>query len=252
MDERVVKLDALLDAENQPKNPMRPNQVRAWQEELDRLSKIANAPPYVHGNRGLAIKRYNELKKSVDTQMRKKTENAKNADDIRRITKEVENEVIRPSMLTREEMRRNPPGAVDHYLKGEASKGIKRAITAVKRARLAQNPDAFDEPNIANLETIRPTGSPTGTSTFMADAQIPGVFAMTPKAKENWPADMPPSGTVRSPLVQAQEAELQAPPKKRSGLHRMLMSETERKAFGEKMLAARAAKQVERETPTES
>ena len=223
---------------------MRPGQVRELEDEMNRLSKIANAPPYVHGNRGMAMKRYQDLKKAIEGQRPKPIEDPRRADDIHRLRKEVEQEVIRPTMLTREEMRRNPAGAVDRYLKGEASKEIKQAILTAKRARLAENPDAVDEPNIANLETIRPSGTPEGTSTFMPGAQIPGHFAMTPKAKANWPAEMPPQGTAQSPLTMAEAAELLDKPKNSGAVHRKLMSEAERAAWGAKMVAARRAKQA--------
>ena len=50
-------------------------------------------------------------------------------------------------------------------------------------------------------ELIHATG---GVGTFMPGAQIPGNFAMTPLAKENWPLGEP---KVDTPLKQAQKRE---------------------------------------------
>jgi hypothetical protein len=110
---------------------------------------------------------------------------------------------IKEGMLTDEENRRNPVGAVDRHIKWESTK--KAAILEWKNLRVLLNPDAKEQ-DLANVETLRPRVAPSGmlaTSSFMPDAQIPGVFGMTPLAKEHWPEGMPEYGTVNSPLAQA-------------------------------------------------
>ncbi len=120
-----------------------------------------------------------------------------------RLASEVLETVIRPALLTQEEMRRNPAGAVGRFLSTENSRPVQEAIQDWKRAQLAVeqgNPD----PALANVERFRPS---MGAGTFMANAQIPGHFAMTPQAKANWPADMPAEGTVDTPLKQVRKRE---------------------------------------------
>jgi hypothetical protein len=111
---------------------------------------------------------------------------------------------IKEGMLTQEEMRRNPVSAVDRHMKWEAAK--KSAILEWKNLRILLNAEAREQ-DLANVETLRPSQAATSgmlaSSSFMPDAQIPGVFGMTPLAKQNWPEAMPEYGTVNSPLAQA-------------------------------------------------
>ena len=89
-----------------------------------------------------------------------------------------------------------------------------------------------------------------GTSTFMVGAQIPGHFAMTPQAKENWPLAEPTNTAYQQSVkanAQDRVATATTPYKqslrgKKGNWKRAEMSEAERKAFGRKMLAARHAK----------
>ena len=120
-------------------------------------------------------------------------------------------------------------------MKRENARPIKRAVQAVKRAMFALDPET-DDLDHANLEKYRPSGiTPDGTSTWDAAAQIPGHLAMTPLAKERWPLG---EATTQTALdqVRAREAALRRrnPP----------MSAEARKAFGEKMKAARTAKRA--------
>lgn len=133
---------------------------------------------------------------------------------------------VTAGMLTKEEMRKNPTGSVHRHLAWE--KANKKKIVQLKNIMIQLEPDS-DDPDLCNLERYRPesrTAGP-GATTFMADAQIPGHFAMTQAAKMNWPADLPPQGTANSVLAQAQRREKTA---------------EERAAFGARMKAAREAK----------
>jgi hypothetical protein len=113
-------------------------------------------------------------------------------------------EQIKEGMLPMEVMRRNPPGAVQHHIKWEREK--KDTILAWKNLRRLNNPDD-DSEDLANIELLRPSMAPTGVPSFMVGAQIPGLFAMSPQAKENWPENMPEYGTVDSPMKQAEARE---------------------------------------------
>jgi len=122
------------------------------------------------------------------------------------------NDKIRVGMPTVEVMRRNPPGAVDQHRKWERAN--KSFILERQNILRTLNPDD-DSKDLTNIDMIRPSGLPDGTSSFMADAFIPGHFAMTPAAKGNWPLGEPKLDT---PLKQAERAEAQevkAAPKKR-------------------------------------
>jgi len=121
------------------------------------------------------------------------------------------NDKIRQGMPTHEDMRRNPAGAVDAHRRWERLN--KAAILERRNAIIALNP-GNDEKDLTNIDMIRPHSAAltqTGTSTFMADAQIPGHFAMTPLAKENWPLGEP---KIDTPLKQATRAEDQTRVKK--------------------------------------
>jgi hypothetical protein len=111
---------------------------------------------------------------------------------------------IREGMLTQEEMRRNPSGAIGRHMRWERTH--KADILAWKNLRRALEPDN-DDPDLANIERLRPSAVVPGAApTFMADAQIPGVFAMSSQAKANWPLGDP---KVETPLSQAERRELE-------------------------------------------
>jgi hypothetical protein len=117
-----------------------------------------------------------------------------------------EEEIYRQGMVSHEEMRRNPVGAVDRHLKH--SKANRDRALKIKNLRMLLNPDS-DEQDLCNLENLRPSiVRPDGTSTFMPGAQISGHFAMTPQAKANWPENMTevPEGSC---LAQAERQELE-------------------------------------------
>lgn len=119
------------------------------------------------------------------------------------------NAEIREGMLSREEMRRNPPGAVDRHIRWERAN--KNKILERKNLLRQLEPDS-DARDLANIEMIRPeTAMPNGTATFMADAQIPGIFGMSPQAKANWPQGF--GENVNSALEQVKQAQTAKPVK---------------------------------------
>ena len=222
------QLESILDSERQPKNPLRPHQVKSYREEQKRLEEIVHAPGWVEGDRGQATKRYRSLGKMLEEQAAKPTSQP---NEVKRLSDEVFSKHIQPAMLPREVMRRNPSGAVGQFIRQEQGKETKRAMQAWKRSRWALDPNT-DDPDHTNLEKYRPEiGPQSGAATFMSDAQIPGVFAMSPKAKENWPAEMPPQGTVNSALAQVKKAE------KRT---RAPLSEDQKQALRDRLALARA------------
>ena len=201
MTQVVRELETAL--KQQPANPLRNHQVEEYQSEAARLNQIVTAPAYVTGvDRGIASKRAREVQKLIDNQVAKPLHGAEK-DRVAKLAADVMENVIRPALLPREEMRRNPAGAVGRFLKQENSRETKHAIQQWKRAQLAVeqgNPD----PDLANVERFRPEIMQPGVATHMAGAQIPGNFAMTPQAKENWPLGEP---LVDTPLKQAKKRE---------------------------------------------
>lgn len=119
-------------------------------------------------------------------------------------------EQIRQGMPTTEQMRRNPPGAVGMNQRWE--RAHKDKVLEWKNLRLLNNPDS-DDKDLANVDILRSSQLlPDGSSTFMPAAQIPGLFAMTPAAKANWPLGEPTATTAVSHLVtQPVESEAMEP-----------------------------------------
>lgn len=235
-DAAVQDLKSLL--HDQPHNPLRPQQVKAYEDEQRRLTAIVNAPPHISADRGEAMRSLRKIADMLGRQRPRRIEEPERANRVHAGLKRVITDVIQPAMLPQTVMRRNPAGAVDAFMKGENSPRVKDAVLTVKRGLLALDPET-DDIDHANLEKYRPSGlRPDGTATHMVDAQIAGVFGLTPLAKANTPFQEP---TIDTPLKAAQRREAPAPKPKP---HR---TEAERKAWGEKMRAARAAKQQARE-----
>ena len=224
------------DLADQPKNPIRPHQIEDdHAEEFDRMRSMATAPPWVPGNRNAISKRLKQKRANLEAQMAKPITDPAKRDRVHRRSQELLETVIRPAMLPQEVMRRNPAGAVDAYRAREASRPVKDAILTWKRAQIALHADEKDNRGIANLEPFRPSIAPTGMSTFMGDAQIPGHFAMSPQAKANWPLTDP----CKSPLAQAKQRE-QYEQRERS---KRVWTPEARRAAGERLQAAKRAKQ---------
>jgi hypothetical protein len=232
----IDQLQSLLDTERQPANPLRPHQVKAYREERERLDEIIHAPSWVEGDRGQATKRYRALDKMLSEQAPRKSDQL---NEVKRLADEVLKTYIKPALLPLEVMQRNPSGAVGAHIRQEHHPESKRAIGTWKRAQFAQDPENED-PDFANVNCFRPEiGPQSGASTFMVNAQIPGQFAWSPKAKENWPAGMPAQGTVTSALAQVQARE--APKRKK----RVPLSEEQKQTLRERLVVARA-KQAEK------
>ena len=242
MSHDVAQLESLLT--DQPVNPLRPEQRKQYESELQRLGAIAQAPPYVQGDRGEAVKRYREIKRTVESQTAKPLDPDR-ASTVHALTKAVIQRTIQPAMLPQSVMRRNPAGAVDAFMKRENAPEVKRAVRAVKRALFALDPET-DDIDHANLEKYRPSGlNPDGTATFMADAQIAGMFGQTPLAKANWPLGAP---TARTALGEVQTRE--RVPNVAAGKRQL--SPEERAALGARLKAGKERKrQAQIEGPRE-
>ncbi len=245
--ESVEKLEAALT--DQPVNPWRPPQTEAYMEERQRLAAFVGAPAYVPGDRSAAADRLRKLDKMIADQAPRKIDEPIRANTVYQQAKTVMDEVIRPALLPRSVMRRNPAGAVDHFRAKENSKFFKRAVRAWKRAMWGLEPDGPSDHT--NIERFRPEGEgPNGTATFMPGAQIPGNFAMSPQAKENWPLGEPTAKTALQEAIEAEQRTLlekDGEKRRKAALKaghvtqkKRVYTDAEKAAFGERMKAARA------------
>ena len=211
MTEALQQLEQILTETGQPANPLRHHQVETYTQEAKRLGGIIRqqdvdgrpGQAWIGGDAALAHRRVRAINKILVEQAPKRL----TGDRVNRahaLATQVIQDTIRPAMLPRSVMRRNPAGAVGAFRRTEASAGFKRAALAVKRAIRAIDPENPD-PDLTNLERFRPEGSPLdGTSSFMADATIPGFLAMSTAAKANWPLGEP---TVATALQQVARRE---------------------------------------------
>lgn len=205
----VTELQSLL--HDQPASPLRPDQVDEYTGELRRVGALAEGRDqegqpraWMPGNRGRAAQTAQRIQRTLRDQAPKPIPEAQRRDRVARLTAQVIEDTIRPALLPAAVMRRNPSGAVGTFMRQEMSRPIKQAILTVKRGLRALEPDNPD-PDYCNMERFRPSGERyDGASTFMADAQIPGNFAMTPLAKAQWPLGEP---TVTTALAQVKAAE---------------------------------------------
>ena len=194
---------------DQPHNPLRPQQVEGYQTEIRRLTKLRDSldmdgkpAPWLGAPTADAAKRIRAIHQTLTDQAPKKITGPR-ANQVFQKIEEVLAADIKPAMLSKTVMRRNPAGAVGHFLRSENSRGVKDAILTVKRAIRGLDPENPD-PDLTNMERFRPEGARAdGTTSFMPDATIPGFMAMTPLAKENWPLGEP---TVDTALAQAQRS----------------------------------------------
>ena len=210
----VEKLKAEL--KDQPHNPLRPTQMREYDDELTQISGMTSGrdmdgrpamdgpagQSWLNGAKGASLRRAKQIHDILAKQAPKKITGDR-ASRVHALVTETLETVIKPAMLPRSALRRNPPSAVGHLLRTEFNGEFKDGILAVKRGLRALDPDNAD-PDFTNMERFRPEGNGDGTSTFMADAQIPGVFGMSNRAKENWPLG---DATARTAVGEARQRE---------------------------------------------
>lgn len=195
---------------DQPTMPLKPHQVRAYEDEANRLRGIAegrdmegNPVPWIGGNRGDAAKEFRRIQGVLERDAPKKLAGDL-ANRVHRLVRRVIDEQVKPALLPKSVMWRNPAGAVGAFQRQENSSAVKETILTVRRALRALDP-MNEDPDFCNMERFRPSGEgPNGAATFSSDATIPGNFAMTPQAKANWPLG---EATVDTPLKQVQRRE---------------------------------------------
>jgi len=157
------------------KNLLRPNQVKEAQGELASIKEMLNAPPHI-GNqisdrRGMG-QRGKRLEKQLDEFSPRAYKSEEKDAAVARFNQLAQD--LRVGMPSSEEMRRNPPGAVQKNLAWE--KRNKENIKEYKHRGLRLLAGG-DEPNstygdaITNVELLRPLNNSEDLS--MQGAQIP-------------------------------------------------------------------------------
>lgn len=195
---------------------LRKRERQERQDELKRIDQQLSAPAWAasamsaEGRQSLA-KRRRQLEKELQNWSPRTDLSPETRDALHRRSKELEEE-IRQGMPTAEVMRRNPVGAVDAHRKWDRRKD---KVLEWKNLQVQLEPES-DDIDLANVERLRPTQvAPGSPASFMADAQIPGNFAMTAKAKERWPLGEPTAKTAVSHLSEQEAvAEVTTNPKR--------------------------------------
>jgi hypothetical protein len=146
-------------------NYLRPGQAEEIRREVQNLEKSIDLKgPLALENRGAAIRQLKGLRGQLESQSPPELKGKPRDDSIRRERELFDR--ITPGLLSSEEMRRNPPGAVNHHMAHE--RRFKADIIEWKNRRLMNHRDSTD-PDLCNLERFRPSASRLN----LDNAQIP-------------------------------------------------------------------------------
>lgn len=187
---------------------LRPAQMIEHEHEI-KIAKDQLQDPRTQ-DKGAARKRVHDLTRQYEAQAPRPVDGAtrdamaKEADELLAD--------IRSVMLTQEEMRKNPPLAVDRYRRGEGSRAYKQKILKWKKLKLMLNadqshPSQWDR-DAANIEAYRPSGA---MDRFRADAQITGKMSYGNVPDENWKEVFGSVHPPTSALNQVREAQTASP-----------------------------------------
>ena len=147
------------------KNYLRPNQVTDMESRLNMLEKQLHNP-YVK-DKGAVVSSRRALEHDLRTQAPPELQGLE-LDQVVKEEKDLRKEITE-NMLSAEEMRKNPPGAVGRNLTWHERFVKSGKVRAWKNRILALNRGSND-PDLANLERFRPATSQLN----MDNAQIPG------------------------------------------------------------------------------
>lgn len=159
----------------QSQNPtadlLRPQQAAELQDERRRMESSLDDPDAK--NKGAIRQQLRKLDRQLESQIPKPLE----GQELDKSVKESEGllDQIMDGMLTQEEMRKNPAGAVGAHLRWE--KANKKRIARWKHLQLRIHAGT-DDPDVANLERFRPVRR--SNSLNMDTVQIPGKAIFLP------------------------------------------------------------------------
>lgn len=214
------------------KNLLRYNRRQSLREQKAVHEKLYRDPH--NDDKGAQIKSIRNIDKMLSEQAPSGELTGAERDANWKRIKELETS-IQDGMLTVEEMRRAPnqqTDAVYRHMKWEAAK--KSDILEWKNRMIQQEPDS-DDPNLANIEKLRPEKG-TQYSGFMVDAMGPRghMSFQNPAAQEGFDRIFPDGPKVDTALKQAQ----------RVAEEKKGMSEEARKAASDRMKAQWEAKRA--------
>ena len=147
---------------------LRPQQVTELTSEADAIDKRLGSGQLFGADRGDMVRRRRKIQRMLDTQQAPELSPAQR-DAFAKEEQELRAQWTR-GMCSGEEMRRNPPGAVDKNLRWHR-KNAKRIARWKNIVRALHRGD--ESPNIANIEQYRPHH--TAHDLSMEGAQIPGT-----------------------------------------------------------------------------
>ncbi len=137
--------------DNIPSNPLRPAQVADLQDEKKRLDKFCQRPDVDKSDARKNLRQVNNmLSEQSATQLK-----GQDLDSAKKRIDTLEAE-IKKGMLSNEEMRKSPPGAIGRHMDHE--KKNKENIQEWKRLQIAANAGDTN-PDLANVERLRPAKS---------------------------------------------------------------------------------------------
>lgn len=188
-------------------NLYRPNQVEEARAELARLDATLQAPPHIRGKisdvRSMS-KRQKRLKADIEKYEPRAFSSAERDAAVQEFGR-LESE-IKVGMLSSEEMRRNPPGAVNRHIAWENRNKGKIARWKHLGLRLAAGGDMRGDVGAAqdavNIELLRPLSN-GARSLSMEGAQIPKT------AEIHIGSD--PAGTVTFSMAEIEALQALAP-----------------------------------------
>lgn len=168
-----------------PKTPtLKPSQRAAIEQDYEAANEALTNPkmaPYIQDKAALA-KQARNLKRTLDEQAPQPYDDPIEKNAAVKRMKELQ-DAFTEGMPSKQEMRRNRDGSVHKHMKWEKAnkKNILEWREIVKRLEYDS-----DDPELTSYERFRPD------QPFVYDttAQIAGVHAMSPQAKQNWPEDM--------------------------------------------------------------
>tara|TARA_Y100000310_G_C20702209_1_gene830962 strand:- start:7972 stop:8835 length:864 start_codon:yes stop_codon:yes gene_type:complete len=221
-------------------------------EELALYEAQLNQPAWMRSGsdeqRAITIRRVKDLKQQMAKHAAPEV-SGETRDALYKRREELKTK-IRVGMNPHEVQRRNPVGAVDRHMEWE--KKNKNNILEYKNIQRVLEPDD-ESKDLANIEMLRPSmATPGSDSTYMADAQIPGIFGYHSVPEENWKAAMPDSPTSNTALkqVERQEQEAERPEPEtveRTKSGRKAMSAENKAKLAENLARARARRKANKE-----
>lgn len=215
-------------------NLLRPPQYEELKKEKEEIDYKLHGPwKHLIQKPGRLMQRKKEVDRQLERSMPEPITDPIEKDRLAKVEVELR-EKITNGMLSQEEMRKNPAGAVDRHRRWERAN--KADILKWKNVRQQLHADAGDpstwDRDVANLEQFRPEGA---RERVRLDAQIPGKMAFTGVPQEQWDTAFQGKGPENTALKQAERVQKEKPAKTKR-----ILTDEERAVLRERLAKARA------------